>query len=55
MVLLRLVMQDNMRAFFNVWPEVIILIYVDDKKFNLQAKRAEETAEAARKVYEELK
>ena len=30
-VLVRLVMQDAMRAVFDVWPEVRIPVYADDK------------------------
>ena len=34
-VLVRLVMQDAMRAVFDVWPEVRIPVYANDKTFNV--------------------
>ena len=39
-----------MRAVFGVCPEVRIKVYVNDKKFKVQAERAEHETEAARKV-----
>ena len=47
MVLLWLVMQDAMRAVFEVWPEVRIKEYVNDTKFHVQAERAEEATAAS--------
>ena len=32
-----------------------IKVYVDEQKFNVEARRAEETMDASRKMYEELK
>ena len=34
--LLRLVMQDALRAVFKVWPEVSIKVYVEDEKLHVQ-------------------
>ena len=47
-------MPDDMRAVLDVRPEMRSKEYADDKKFNMQAKRAEEATEASRKVYEKL-
>ena len=48
-------MQDAMRAVFDVWPEVTNKVYADEQQFYMSANMAEETSEAARKVYAELK
>ena len=42
-VLLRLVLQDAVRADFKVWPEVRIETYVVDKKLHLQTKNRRST------------
>ena len=41
-----------MRSIFDVCPDVRIKVLVDDKKLNVQAERAENATEAARKVHE---
>ena len=44
-----------MRSIFDVCPDVRIKVLVDDKKLNVQAERAENATEAARKVHEKSK
>ena len=48
-------MHDTMRAVFEVYIEVRVKVYVDDRTLNLQAKKtAEEATEAATNVYRSI-